>query len=133
MKAPRNREEYLVWPPMAGIAVIVVAPTISETLDIFHSSIPALEGASAKAVYLFSGGMGVGLSLRLHGKYWLGFGWMAFLCYLMLQGLRLVPGTAVPRYSFALTGSLVVLFVTLSVFLYGKRVTIHSDTESDQE
>lgn len=126
MKPPRNKEEYLVWPPMAVLAVLVVAPTLMDTVRVLHSYIPTVYGTSVEAVYLFSIGMGAGLSLRLHGKYWLGFGWLAFLCYVLVQGIRFMPESSAQQYSFVLSASMAIMFVVLSAVLYAKRVTIHA-------
>lgn len=126
MKIPRNKEECLVWPPVAVLAILVVAPTLMGTVSTLHSYVPSVYGASLEAVYLFSIGMGVGLSLRLHGKYWLGFGWLAFLCYVLVQALRLMPESSAQQYSFVLSASMAIMFVVLSAVLYAKRVTIHA-------
>lgn len=126
MKLPHNKEEYLVWPPMAALAVLVVAPTLTGTVSTLHSYVPSMYGASVEAVYLFSIGMGAGLSLRLHGKYWLGFGWLAFLCYVLVQVLRFMPESTPQQYSFVLSVSLAIMFGALSLVLYGKRITVHA-------
>lgn len=126
MKIPRNKEECLVWPPVAILAILVVGPTLMGTVSTLHSYVPSVYGASVEAVYLFSIGMGAGLSLRLHGKYWLGFGWLAFLCYVLVQALRFMPESSAQQYSFVLSASMAIMFVVLSAVLYAKRVTIHA-------
>ena len=131
MKHPEKKEEYRVWPPIAALAVVILLLTFVDTIKLFHAMIPALNGATPEAVYLFSGGMGAGLSLRLHGKYWLGFAWAAFLSYLILQAMRLLPAMEVKQYIFALIGSLALMFAVMTAILYAKRLTMNSRGQSE--
>jgi hypothetical protein len=130
MKLANKGEEYLAWPPVAVLALLVVAPTLKGTVQDLHSYVPVVYGASAQAVYLFAIGMGAGLAWPLHGRYWLGFGWLAFLCYILVQVMRFLPESSGQQYGFVLSASLVMMFAALSLILYGKRMTFHRPDKS---
>ena len=127
MKIPKSAEEYLVWPPVGSLAGLVVTFTLSDCLDRYHSDVVLVEGGSIIGMYVISIGMGAALAAPLHGKYWLGFAWMAFLGYLMALLVRMLPAADWVSMFYVAVFSCVVMFSVQSAVLYWKRTTINAE------
>ncbi len=126
MKIPKNTEEYLAWPPMGGIAGFFVGTTLYDVITKYHSLLQGQEEYHYSTGYLFPVFMGVGLASTLHGKYWLGFGWLSFLVYLAALILQLFNLQGILASTYIVITCLALMFAVQSLILYLKRVTIHN-------
>ncbi|MCU7890465.1 MAG: hypothetical protein KZQ78_02175 [Candidatus Thiodiazotropha sp. (ex Ustalcina ferruginea)] len=127
MTIPGNKEEFLVWPPMGiGIAAFV-GVTFMDAFATYNLTIQNIEGSSVIAAYLFPIAMGIGIAFRLAGKYWLGFGWLAFLAYISELLIKLFSISGVMGNVYTLFISCALMFATQSIYLYFKRFGISSN------
>ncbi|MGB1220335.1 MAG: hypothetical protein ACPG43_02290 [Alcanivoracaceae bacterium] len=122
-RVPSHAEEFGVWPYLPGFAALVALLTFDGSVDAFRAATQATVSVSLLSACLFSLGMGVGLALPLHGKYWLGFTCLAFLCYVSFQVMRWV---GVAPESLALVGMLTLMFLVQGLVLHLKRLYIHT-------
>lgn len=123
MKIPRNKEEFLVWPPIGGGIGVFVGVTSFDVFTQYHRLISEQEGSSIYVGYAFPVAMAIAFAYRLHGKYWLGFGWAGVLSYSFAWLLSLfTPSEGFFASSFMVLTCLSILFATQSVCLYCKRL-----------
>jgi len=123
MKIPSNKEEFLVWPPIGGGIGIFVGATFIKVFTQYHSLIAAQEGDSIYAGYGFPIAMAIAFAWRLHGKYWLGFGWAGVVSYFLAWLLSLFsPVTGLSSTMLMLFACLSILFAVQGGLLYCKRV-----------
>ena len=125
MKLPKSNEEYLVWPPMGAGILLFVSATIVESVHVYNKTAMSIEGGYLLAFYLFPILMGIGVSIRLHGKYWLGFSWLAFLTYICCVVIRHLSVDGALGYVYTVLFCCTIIFVMQSVLLYLKRISYH--------
>ncbi|MCU7932847.1 MAG: hypothetical protein KZQ90_18795 [Candidatus Thiodiazotropha sp. (ex Codakia rugifera)] len=124
MKIPENKEEFLVWPPMGAGVALFVGATFLDSFAAYNETIQNIDGNAVMVGYLFPICMGLGIAFRLAGKYWLGFGWLAFLVYAGGVLIKLFSISGVMGHIYALLISCTIMFATQSFFLYLKRFRI---------
>lgn len=123
MKFPSNKEEFLVWPPIGGGMGIFVGTTWFHLFPLYHELLLRQEDQSVYAGYVFPVAMAVAFAIRLHGKYWLGFGWVAFVSYCLALAFALFhPESGLPASMLVLFTCLSIMFVVQSLLLYAKRL-----------
>ena len=134
MKVPASKEEFLVWPPLGGGVGIIVGATVFDVLTTYQTLLKEHEGAYWFAGYVFPILMGVAFAVRLHGKYWLGFGWLAFVSYLASLILHWLPimGSQLHLEASSMFANVYLVLVALSILfavqsgsLLCKRLTIN--------
>ncbi|MCU7877098.1 MAG: hypothetical protein KZQ84_09910 [Candidatus Thiodiazotropha sp. (ex Lucinoma borealis)] len=127
MKIPENKEEFLVWPPMGVGVALFVGGTFLDSFAAYNETIQNIDGNAAMVGYLFPICMGLGIAFRLAGKYWLGFGWLAFLTYAGGLLIKLFSISGVMGYFYSLFISCAIMFATQSIYLYLKRFGISNN------
>lgn len=129
MRVPSSKEEFLVWPPIGGGIGIFVGTTCIEVFTQYHSLISAQEGNSIYAGYLFPAVMALAFAWRLHGKYWLGFGWAGVVSYALAWLISLFsPATGLFSSMLMLFACLSILFAVQCGLLYCKRALWQLET-----
>ncbi len=127
MKLPPAKEEYLVWPPIGAGAAILVGATGFRVLTSYHAFVSTQGAIWTVAGYLFPVAMGLAFAVRLHGKYWLGFAWLAFVVYLPALAMSFFPLAGLPAEVFFVLVCLSLMFAVQSFLLYGKRHWIQGE------
>ena len=129
MRIPSNKEEFLVWPPIGGGIGIFVGSTCINVFTQYQGLISAQEGNWLYAGYFFPIAMAFAFSWRLHGKYWLGFGWAGVVTYFLAWLLSLFnPVSGFSSSMLMLFACLSLLFAAQCGLLYCKRVWWQLDT-----
>ena len=126
-KIPQTPEEYLVWPPLGGGVGVFIGATAVGVGSRFHGAVLTQPDFHYLHLYLFSMLMGFGLALPLHGRYWLGFAWIAVLAYLLSYVLHFFDSGLIVDQFLIVTGCLVLMFTCQSLVLFGKRRTVHTE------
>lgn len=114
-------EEYKVWPALGSGAGIAMGFTIEGTVTHYHSLLSGLSELWYFAGYIFPIILGASFAIRLAGKYWLGFAWVALIAYYLGLVCRLISTHGFMGELFILTTCLAILFGTQALVLLLKR------------
>ncbi|MBT2971846.1 MAG: hypothetical protein KME56_17675 [Candidatus Thiodiazotropha sp. (ex Ctena orbiculata)] len=118
---PRNKDEWMAWPPMGAGVGSILGMTLFDALAAFHETILTIEGETILIGYLFPVCMGIGIAIRLEGRDWLGFAWLGFLLYLCGLGVKLITIAGVMGYTYAVLISCAIMLAAQSAVLYVKQ------------
>jgi len=120
-------EEYLAWPPLGVGFFIFIGITFISVFNQYYQLI-SLQSGHLFAGFIFPIIMALAFAWRLQGKFWLGFAWLAMVCYLLAWLVSLSSPTNGTQAELLL--GLFALFILFSVqslmlFLKRKYLTAH--------
>ncbi|MBV2125399.1 MAG: hypothetical protein KUF75_09640 [Candidatus Thiodiazotropha sp. (ex Ctena orbiculata)] len=121
MKVPRNKKEFMAWPPMGAGVASILGMTLIDALTVFHKTILTIEGETILVGYLFPVCMGIGIAIRLEARDWLGYGWLAFIFYLGGLLVKFISIEEMMGHIYTVLISCAIMFTAQSFFLYINR------------
>ncbi|MES9990807.1 MAG: hypothetical protein ABW098_02575 [Candidatus Thiodiazotropha sp.] len=121
MRVPRNKDEWMGWPPMGAGVASILGMTVIDALAAFHHTILSVEGETLLIGYLFPITLGMGIAIRLEGRDWLGFAWLGFLFYLCGLGVKLFSIEGMMGHAYSVLISCAIMLAAQSVVLVIKR------------